>query len=407
MSNLQYVALAMKKNYKPLDRRHSKAFLFNYEKMDIEEYWRAANHELDEADASLGLSGSSTSEPIPRQYKKSFDREYAKELNTVDITGLSDSEMAEIADENAAGSAVAELCMDLEQDNTASARGREVLENALGNSEVHGSVDASVDYEYDSTSGLSRGSMCNSMYVDRKVGSQEALPSSSSVRESCVDTGSNDSSNNISITKKTIKTTNVSENNKTTEKAEMKTLRQLRAKSKAGKARKEAVESRQAKAESSKNMVHDGKAQMQKPARRRATVFENDSFQVAVYKPEKAAKKSRKSRPSKLTLKSSQDVIGVDDTRCFVSEKSDYKKILAFENLESGVLFLRKGAQIQNEKTEQNMVVCVLKGRAKVEVNDTSFMLGTGALLVIRRGWTYSVVAMSNNGTIINFVFSE
>lgn len=400
------MALAMKKNYKPLDRRHSKAFLFNYEKMDIEEYWRAANHELDEADASLGLSGSSASEPKPRQYKKSFDKEYAKDLNTVDITGLSDSDMADIVDENAANNAVAELSGDLEQGNSESAKARKMLENALGSSEVRGSENASIDYEYDSTSGLSRGSQCNSVHVDGKAESQGDLPSSSA-QESCADTSSDDSSDNISMTKRPIKTTNVFDNNKTTEKAAMKTLRQLRTKSKAGKARKEAADERQTKAEPGKNPVYEDKGPLQKPARRRATVFENDSFQVAVYKPEKAAKKSRRRRPGKLTLKSSQDVVGVDDTRCFVSEKSDYKRVVAFENLESGVLFLRKGAQIQNERAEQNMVVCVLKGRARVEIKDTSFAVGTGALLVIRRGWTYSVVAMSSNGTIINFVFSE
>lgn len=395
----------MKKNYKPLDRRHSKAFLFNYEKMDIEEYWRAANHELDEADASLCLSESSISEPMLRQYKKSFDREYAKDLNTVDITGLSDSDMA---DENAADGAAAEPSDNLGQDNPArvTAMEREMLENALGNSEVQGSDNASVDYEYDSTSGISRGSLCNLVYVDRKVESQGDLLSSSA-QDSCSKKSSNDSSDHINITKKTIKAKSVFENNKTTEKAEMKTLRQLRTKSKAGKARKEAEQDRETMADPIKNEVHECKIPKLKHAKRRATVFENDSFQMAVYKTEKVAKKIKRSYPSKLTLKSSQDVIGIDDARCFVSEKSDYKKVLAFENLESGVLFLKKGAQIQNEKAVQNMVICILKGKAKVEVRDTSFTLGTGALLVIRRGWTYSVVAMSSNGAIINFVFSE
>ncbi|KAL0265784.1 UNVERIFIED_CONTAM: hypothetical protein PYX00_011499 [Menopon gallinae] len=406
---LHSMALAMKKNYKPLDRRHSKALLFNYEKMDIDEYWRAANHELDEADTSLGLSGEAA-EPRLRQYKKSFDKEYAKELNTVDITGLSDSDMADIADENVPDSVVAEPGHDLElgRGSLEGVRPMEMLESALGSSVVQGSEDAGVDYEYDSASGQSRGSIHSSVPARSRTEDLEKLSASSCVQEPCADTSSRDSSDSISVTKNTIKTTGVFENNNTTREAGMKTLRQLRTKFKAGRPRKEAPKERPVKAEPGRGASQDEKTPMQKAAKRKATMPGNDSSFVAeAQRQEKATKKSRKSRPGKLTLKGTQDVIGVDDARCFTLEKSDYKKVLSFENLESGVLLLRKGAQVQREKAEQNVVVCLLKGKAKVEVRDTGFVLGTGALFVIRKGWTYSVAATSINGAILSFVFSE
>lgn len=377
---------AMKKNYKPLDR-HSKGFVLNCDKMGIDEYWETANHELDETSVSLDFSSDTHREP--KQYKKSFDKEYAQELNTVDITGISESEAGDTYRHGIGH----EFVKSGGGENARNTRTKEILEKVFGN-EVESKADGyNVSYEYENTS-LNKSSDTD-FRGGGESGDGHASDNTYDGPGSESESRSAEKARTYNVGGKKIKTEDFG--NKNTHDSEMKRMK----KNYVMKKSKDAPVDR-------KGEKRKYRGTEVKPAfKRRATTYVDDSFQVEAYASQRSPKRPGEGHPEELTMGKSREVIGVANAKNLVSGRSDYKRISGFENMESGVLFLRKSAVVKNEKAEQNIAMSVLKGRVTVEIEKNSFALKSGALVMIRRGWVYSVLSTSVNGAVVSFVASS
>ena len=406
----------MKKSYKPLDRRSSRVFVPNCDNMDVDEYWKAANNELDETNLSFDFQESSIGGE-PRLYKKSFDKEYANDGGAVEITGISESEAGVLSGEsNFRTSDFDPAKYQQEGENAENVRANEIIKEVFGENSDCQKEDPNVEYEYDNIS-FNKSSDSRSDFRHRNVGMESAgVNASASTCENVdrtstlVDCASVGEGSILSADGEDAKTSardpegsregSAEEVKKTARHSSMKE-RRIRIHS--GGIRKRQPKGRKPKSEAKRRK----KTEPGVEKRRGETTQAEDSFWSGAHREEKHTGKNRDKSVQMFTLKGEDDVFGVNNLKYYAEDKSRYCTVVNFENLEAGVLFLKKHAQIMDERTRQNTVVCVLRGKVEVEVEHNKFLLGSGGLITLKKGWVYSMLSVSENGAVLNMVTSE
>lgn len=135
---------------------------------------------------------------------------------------------------------------------------------------------------------------------------------------------------------------------------------------------------------------------------RRKSFYEaNDALILKAYLPEKA----KKQKKSEIKKNKERQLICVEDMKRFSFEKNCHLKIRKMGKAEVALINLEKGAEINDQMCNKNMIVTLLKGSVKFEFGGDSFLLKSGGVCFVKRGVSYSVCGVGFCGSVLSVVY--